>query len=400
MAATVGATLTGATFPLRHSGLGPYQSTGGNYYWFGRDGATNIGNARCWKASDPMSAFTAQTAKLMSTGATVAIEAMWAGQNGNTIYVFTQLATGAVLYNFYTMDTDTWGLVTSATTVAAAAFAPTAGFTFVSAVYRTTAGELVLGYCAGLTAMSSGFHMWRYARVAASTGAVIGSVANVDNGGSVNWMGGPAVLGASDRVHFFLQGNTSPGNMYQRTLSAANALQTFPSAITSAGLGLSLFLWSVPGVSYSSGATVVAPFEGTIPGTAKFTSADSPTVSLSSAAITDASLRSVNSASVHASAYNSGTLHFLYSRNADFDLYRDTSTNDGTSWGTDTNELAASIAAITPRVYVRAGNTVLAMVLDDGGTIKYAEITLAGAPAATSLIWEPVGSLTRTLRSM
>src|SRR5215207_7817260 len=50
VAATVGATLAGTTFPLRHSGVGPFISSGGNIYWIGRD-STNTGTVEPHKAS-------------------------------------------------------------------------------------------------------------------------------------------------------------------------------------------------------------------------------------------------------------------------------------------------------------------------------------------------------------
>ena len=389
MAATVGATLSGVTFPLRHAGLGPYKSSAGNFYFFGRD-SVNTGHIEPHKASDPTSSFTAQTTKLMSSGNTTAIEAACCYQQGDTVYVFTQISTGAVYHNRFDMATDAWGIETSATTIAAASQAPTTGSTFVSAVYRPTAGELVLVYNAGQTAMSSTFNMVRYARVNASTGAVIGSATNVDNGGSVNWTGPVAVLGASDRVHFFFVASGS-ANSYQRTLSAANALETFPSPYLSATGGSVLHDHNA-GVSYVDGATtrVRVPIRQVSGGSylnavAKLDSADAPTVTTELAS--DGVARTANNQVVHALANDGTSLHLLYGATSDSDLYYDKQTGSG--WGTDTNELAATINAISvpPSVYTRGGSTVLPMVVDNGGTIKYAEIALAAPPAATSFLF-------------
>lgn len=392
MAATVGASIASSTagFPNRHSGIGPFISSGGNTYLFARS-FSSPGQVIPFKATDPMSAFTTQTAKTVSSATGTTIEAMRCEQNGNTVYVFTQLATGAVLFNFYTMDTDTWGLVTSATTIAAAGFAPTTGYTFVSAVYRPTAAELVLGYCAGLTAMSSGFNMVRYARVNASTGVVIGSVANVDNGGSVNWTNPIAVLGASDRVHFFISDQTND-DAYQRTLSAANALQTFPASYYTTLQGFPMP--GTNGVSYvDTGVTKVRAqnYGLTTVGdrgmVVRLDSADTPTIAFTKN-INDIAMNSVNSQGIQSLASDGATLHFLYSDVTSQDLQHDTSTDGGVTWGTDVNELAGTINRITSNVYTRAGTKYLAMVLDDAGTIKYAEITLAAA-AQTSFPFAP-----------
>lgn len=383
VAATVGATLSNVTFPLRHAGIGPYESSGGNTYWFGRD-STFPGNAHVVKATDPMSSFPSGSQTQMSSANSTAIEAMCCAQNGDTIHVFTQLTTGAVYNNSYNMATDAWRGA-SAVTIAAAGFAPTSGFTFVSAAYRPTAGELVLEYCAGLTAMSSGFNMVRYARVNASTGAVIGSVANVDNGGSVNWSGGQAVLGASDRVHFFFTNRTAI-TPYQRTLSAANALETFPASSFDATASPSGVHPFERGVSYTSGANtrVAVPYfagAGTVGGKiAYLTSADAPTVTTEQVSTATEFFNATHDTRVHYLVNDSTQLHYLYSLTATQDLWRDTSADVG-GWGTDVNELAATINYITANQYVRSGNTVLGMVLDDAAAVKYAEIALAGAPA-------------------
>ena len=401
MAATVGATLSGVTFPLRHVGLGPFKSSAGNFYFFGRD-SVNTGHIEPHKASDPTSSFTAQTTKLMSSGNTTAIEAAVCYQQGDLVYVFTQISTGAVYHNRFDMATDAWGIATSATTIAAASQAPTTGSTFVSAVYRPTAGELVLAYCAGQTAMSSGFNMVRYARVNASTGAIIGSATNVDNGGSVNWTGPVAVLGASDRVHIFFTDNTN-FRQYQRTLTAANALETFPAQYLTAG---AVILHSHgPGISYvDSGTTKVrVPVFSGSSGTertrlVKLDSADAPTISTDTP-LADVSTAAINSQSIHTVAGDGTTLYYLYSDNSTQDLWRDTSTGGGGAWGTDVEEWdAATINRITANVYDRSGSK-LAMVVDDNGTLKYAEIALAAPPAATSFLFNQRMQVMRPLLS-
>lgn len=385
MAATVGATLTGASFPLRHSGLGPYESSGGNTYWFGRDGATNIGNARCWKASDPTSAFTAQTAKLMSSGATVAIEAMGAYQVGNVVHVATQIATGVVYYNAYTMDTDTWSLATSETVQSAAAttFAPVSGRTFVSLVVRSS-GNVVFTYAGGVTVMSGTFNTCYYRE---RTGvATYGTATKYDNGGSIDWQGGKAVLGATNRVHFFFTDGTN-GLQYQRTLSAANALETFPASFTTGAGGSSVALNT--GVSYSylgntraNAAILKTNVTSLLPTVHRLDSADAPTVSSVSAGDNTGTVAANNSLMGLAAA--SATLHLLYVPSGGGSIYHDFSTDGGATWGTDVNELTVTNAQrITTNTYTRSGNTVLGFVYDENATaIKYAEIALAAAPAA------------------
>lgn len=382
MAATVGATLSGVAFPSRHWQRDPFISTAGNVYYFGR-GTTNTGNATPMKASDPTSAFTAQTVKLMSSGATTAAEAMATFQVGQVIHVATQISTGQVFYNFYTMDTDTWGLTTSETAGIAntSGFAPIAGSTFVSLVVRSD-GTVVFAFSGGVTAMSGTFNTCYYRiRTGVNT---YGTATKFDNAGSVNWFGGPAVLGASDRVHFFFTDVTNLDS-YHRTLSAANALQTFPTSLDNNTAGQ---MWA-QGTSYVSGGTtkVRATYRGLVTGShnpAKaglLDSADAPTATSSTITDGTATPAGINNQSIVSLAADGTTLHALWSDSATSDLMHDSNANDA-GWGTDTNEFTGTINRCTSNVYTRLGTKYLAMVLDDGGTIKYAEITLTAAVAA------------------
>lgn len=384
---TQGATLSGVTFPLRHAGMGPYRSSAGNEYFFGRD-SVNTGTIEPHKATDPMASFTAQTAKTMSSGTTTAIEAAACFPVGDVIHIAAQIATGAVYYNSYNMSTDAWTLTTSETAVAAATFAPSAGYSFVSLVVRSS-GNVVIAHCAGLTAMASGFHMVRYReRTGVNT---YGTATNVDGGGSVDWGYGFAVLGASDRVHFLFARLTATQVVHQRTLSAANALETL-----GAGVGTGLSAAQTWPISYvDSGTTRVralAAYSAT-ENLVSFDSADAPTLSVAAGGISDRGPRNTSQQYIHALANDGTTLHMLYADSTDSDLYHDTSTGGGGAWTTDVEEIdAATINRISTNVYDRSGKK-LAMVLDDAGAIKYAEITL---PA--SLIYPTNDVLTQLRR--
>lgn len=398
MAATVGATLSGVTFPLRHAGLGPHQSSAGNEYFFGRD-SVNTGTVEPHKATDPMTSFTAQTAKLMSSGTTTAIEAMACYQVADVVHVVTQITTGAVYYNSFNMATDAWTLTTSETTVAAASFAPTTNYAFVSLVARSN-GNVVFGYCAGLTAMSSGFNMVRYRE---RTGVNTYSTAtNVDNGGSINWSNPIAVLGAADRVHFFLRDVTN-SDAFQRTLTAANALQTFPSAFDASATG-SVAHGATKGVSFASGGnTIVAvPYRsataGQIQALARLTSADAPSVSVE-AVSASANPGAASEQMLYSLAADGATLHYVYTYGISPTVAIGHDTDGGTgAWGADVDEVTGGTNNYkhTVNVYERpTGDKKLGMVVDDGGAVKYAEIDLPeqGFPFESNPIFRRVLSL-------
>ena len=228
MAATVYTNApAGVSFPPRHTNLGPFKVnafTGMCFFGVNSSAtgqvypANDLDLSSLWRFTGP--------AKTMSSAITTPIEAMACYQVGDVIHVATQIASGAVYYNSFNTVTANWTLTTSEVAVAAASQAPVVGSTFVDLVVRST-GEVVVVYNAGQTAMSSTFNMVRYTRRTAAN--TFSAPVNVDNGGSVNYVFGIAALGASDRVHFFLKDLTN-GDAYQRTLTSANSLQTWPAS--------------------------------------------------------------------------------------------------------------------------------------------------------------------------
>jgi hypothetical protein len=377
VAATVGATLSAVVFPARHTNLGPFVASNGTYWYFGQD-SVSAPLVCAMKATAPMTSFSKQSTKSYTT----AFEAMACYQVGDVIHIATQISTGAVYYNSWDMVAQTWGLTTSELAVAAASQPPTTNATFVDLVVRGN-GEVVFVYCAGQTAMSSTFNMVFYRR---RTGvATYQTAVKVDNAGSVNWTGGVAALGASDRVHFFLSSATASDG-YQRTLTQANALETFPAAFdtTMALLGNNF----AQAIAYSDAGTTrirtIYSDQNVFPSIAKADSSDAPTVSVD-AAIAAAGGDAGPGTMPTMTLNNDGTtLHALWVDGITFDLMHDSSTGGGGAWGTDTNELAGTINHITANVYDRSG-TKLAMVLDDAGTIKYAEIALAAGPPTITM---------------
>lgn len=102
----------------------------------------------------------------------------------------------------------------------------------------------------------------------------------MDNGGNADWFPQEIILGLANRVHFFLS-NYTTNALYQRTLTSANALETFPAAFDST-LSHNVDVGFQRGVAYSAsaGGTVVryAYFDTAFPALAdvQFTSTDAP----------------------------------------------------------------------------------------------------------------------------
>jgi hypothetical protein len=302
-------------------------------------------------------------------------------QVGDVIHVVTQNATGVVYYNTWDMATDTWGLATSETAVAAAAFAPTAPNPFVTLVVRS-GGEIVIGYGAGQTAATSAFHMVRYTR---RTGVnTYSAPVSLDNGGSINWTTPIAVLGASDRVHFFLHDTTNT-NLYQRTLTSADVLQAFPATPFEDTTVATPQHYATRGFSYVSGADtiVVLPYETNVAASghrqsvARFTSSDDPTPSTT--IVSDVAPAAVNNQLWVSGAVSGNIVHYLYTYGASPNINIAHDSDGGTNtWGTDVDEWTGSSNVLrhSTNVYTRGGENKLAMVVDDAGVMKYGEISI------------------------
>lgn len=384
MAATVGLTLTGVKFPLRHGTLGPFHSpSSGDTFFIGQD-TTNVGHVQPMRANAPMTGtFSEETTKLMSSAAGTAIEAISCYQmpGAEGVHVVTQLATGAVYYNRFNLDTLTWALTTSEVAVAAAAFAPASGTTFVDVVARTVS-DAIIQYNAGQTAMSSTFNMVRFVRRTGT--ATYDAPVNIDAGGSVNWTAGGALLGITDRVHFVYKDHTN-SDVYARSISATNVLQT--AVVIDATAATTLIPFG-PGVSYDEGGplAVRTPYldSDTVLSVAKFASAGVPTITLDDN-VSASSPFIVQNEPVAQLLNDGTTLHLLYSHLTSFDLQHDFSLGGGGAWGADVTELVGTINHISANAYTKpSGQKVIGMVLDDAATVKYAEIPLVATLTQTT----------------
>ena len=238
---------------------------------------------------------------------------------------------------------------------------------------ETTGTDIVVAY-QGLNDMDMGT---AYARIdvkrSTDDGENWGSVIAIDNGGAVHWTGPVIVQGSSDRMHiFFIDDNNN--DAYQRTLRSDDSLETFPSAFDAAAGAVGSYVFG-RGVAFTSGADtkVRAPYkdaDNTL-SVVRFNSVDTPSVTT----VTGVS-DTTAATDIFGLAVDTDVQHLLY-RGADADLFRDETGADNDTWGTDTEVLdAVTINDVFPNVYDRSGQK-LAYIYDDGGTVKYNEVTLA-----------------------
>ena len=376
-------TISGTKFTVLVSSpiysFGPFLSAGGNVY------VVLLGSVdsklHVYKATDPTSSFTEQDSSHIPAQA----PANWASvkvlQNGDVLSIVGGAYSTTPAYKFhqFSMATDLW----SATIKDKAIASPTTvqGYdTGIDIVKRSDASFVAFFNGAKEVLMGAGFERVFYS-LSTDGGSTWGTPVAVDGlaGTKVSAYGAIVVLGASDRAHFFY---LSGAGEKHRSLSSSNVLDTEAAIATP---GASLVNNFGPGVAYVSGANTVVKVPAASTTSNKisnvyFNSGANPSITVETDISTTTVLNNAGTRQATCYALDGTTAHMLFSDATSFDLMHDLET-DGGAWGTDVNEWAATINAVSANIYTRSGSKVLAVIVDDGGTIKYNEITLSVAVA-------------------
>lgn len=206
-----------ASWPQENSArLGPFQDDSGNLWII----AVSVSGTklRAYKSSDGGASWDT-CYESASTGGIYAVDAVFDLANG-VIYVVNVVGAAAIRIYSFTIGTTTWVQFSSATGQPTA-FAGINGY-YPAFLIRRSTGEFVVVYQGPLhRSMGGDYRSVYYARCSAA-GAWSAGV-EVDAGGKVHFDCKGACLGASDRVHMIYVSGT---NLYHRSLSSANALDT------------------------------------------------------------------------------------------------------------------------------------------------------------------------------
>jgi hypothetical protein len=202
--------------------VGPFRSSSGNFYIFGRD-ATTATTLQAIKATDPTSSFSSVSTK---TGFTTAILEVGAYQVADVIhFVVTDGTLASSLnrkYQTFDMSSDTF--VTAETIVSALSTGGSVDSALADIVVRTN-GEVLVAGNSGTTVTGSARARTSYWRRTApatwSTTSIDGATQAFDH-----FYMTMCIL--ANRVHFFVRpANGASDALYCRTLSAANVLSAF-----------------------------------------------------------------------------------------------------------------------------------------------------------------------------
>ena len=355
---------------------GPFKSSAGGFYVILKDDTA----VEAWKADgdDPTDAFTEQD--ITDHPLTGSTSSMWIDQKDDVLYFIEQKTDGDVIHAQFDMANDVWIEITVGQewNQPVNLLTETQALACSIAVRGGATGEIVIAYQGNPSTNKDMGGSFEYVSYAVSDDSGVGASWSVDNRvadveenspSEVDFTGPVIVRGTgtlgSERIHFFFKDDTN-NDAYQRTLSGADALETFPSAFDDAVDESSNVYIFGRGVELEG--VIYCPYRDdiSIVNIASFVSADAPIIE-TTAGVSDTSAESGE----YGLALDGSDLHMVYVDVVTDDIFRDI--NTGSGWGTDEDILVAVTATgISINIYDRDGPK-LAYVYDDAGTVKYNE---------------------------
>ncbi|MFQ6016767.1 MAG: hypothetical protein ACE5KF_01100 [Kiloniellaceae bacterium] len=384
-------TISGTAAAQPHGYHGPFQSSAGNFYTILLD-STDNSLIEAHKATDPTASFAEQDGANRPDAARD-VACLNVFQVGDKLHVAAQLVGDGLqnqsfelVYGRFDMAADAWDIITGGSRLVTAnndldpKNAPDRHIAC-DLVVRSD-GDIVIVFQGAQDKIMNGFFNRVDFTVSTDGGVNWSAATEVDGAGENIYRNPRIVLGDGDTSHIcYTRGNGA--DLMQRALSSADVLQTerdttFDVALTASNFGLG------HGISFSrSGTTKLRVFyieaATTDPEILAFDAAADPSSFGTQNISADDPFDVSNGLAVDGS-----TVHFLYFKNADRDLYT-SNDQDSDTWTAPAGTFTGTIAHVSCNVYARAGFFRLAHIIDDGGTVKYDEDDLGAAQQTFSV---------------
>ncbi len=361
-------TISGVTVGNQNSYHGPFKSIGGNFYVL-----VNDTEAEAWKATDPTDSFT-EFDNANHPAFNIGISS-WTFQKEDILYLVAQDGVKDVWHAQFDMgpSADTWvNIAASDTDILVVDLANVAGATAVSIAVGSgeVNDEIVIAYQGEQGDNKDMGGSFEWIAYAISDDAGVGaswstgnSVADTDNDSEVDFIGPVIVRGTSDRMHIFFNDATN-NDGYQRTLTAAGSLETFPSAFETS-INTSNYVFT-NGVLLENRVYTLYHDNSAKHNEVTFISADVPIPTITQDI-------TVNNSAFVSLALDGSDLHLVY-RGTAGDLFHAEDTGSG--WGNESEIVDnATINFTSINIYDRDGPK-LAYIYDDAGTVLYGELAL------------------------
>jgi len=234
-----------STYVNQNYFIGPFIDGNGNVYIILRD--TSTGQEEAWKATDPTDSFAEQDAAGRPSEGTA--NTAWVFQRGDTLHVaaLESSTSNAKYHKFYTSDhatlADTWDNTVVDETIEAISDLSVSGELSISIVARSDGTVVVIYNGDEDSNMGNPYARVDY-NIRSSGGTWGGPVTLVaDAKAAVDWFGSVAVLGASDKTHFFfLDANNLDAK--HRSLTSGDSLSSIEDVDTGINSGVGIHLFS------------------------------------------------------------------------------------------------------------------------------------------------------------
>lgn len=372
-------TITGVTALERTAGkIGPFISAAGNVYVVFRDSAA-VGNIDIYKSVDVETSFSQIATLLMNPAAgSQEIFAYAVRQDGDDLIIGTahsQTAPGAhpVLFHRFSMTTDAF---TTSNEDTGGGATTTDAAKQVDILIRA-AGPIVVYNGPTESVMGAKQRVAYAERTLGVWTADIG----LDAGGEINYFTGGGVLGASNKSHFTFKDGAN-ADAQHRSLTSADVLSAVENFNDSAvdTPDFSLFRPAF----YDSGGTerITAAYKTAT--NIQASEIDNDGVPGAEEQVSD-SAPVVADDQVQAVFANDGGDGLLagYVRASDDNVYFDNNIN-GAGWGTDILGFTGTVTFLSGRIFTRSGVLTFGYIVNDGGTVKYNELTGASGAGGGS----------------
>lgn len=386
-----------------------FKSSAGNFYAIRTIKGTS-NQLIIYKSTDPTSSWSvvSGSAPALETGGHQCTGAV---QHGDNIHIVT-IGTSLILeYHRFNMSTEVFDAIDVQIANLTGMSTPGSNVLWCSIAYRVGATNKIVVAASGIPDTDMGavyerVDFWHSADGSSWTGPVSLDVAAANK----SEVQPQLVLGTNDKVHAIwsrsaidhAQTVSAMSTTAARTIATDNSLSTI---VSTSGNSDDAILGKGNVISYDDSGTqrIIIPYKDVNDAGRVLWSTEDGSDNISAFIIVQFSDGTTNDVfengevGILTAANGDSTAHVLWSGGAatgsDQDLYHDSSTDGGTTWGTDVEELnAVTINYISATVYQRGSSLVIAYVYDDGGVTRYNEITLT-IPSMSTLSAGDFGSL-------
>jgi len=370
-------TITGVNVIDKTAGLiGPFISSGGDVYVVFQDSAA-LGNLDIYKSVDVTTSFSqiATVAVDRGSGAAQEIFGYAVVQDGDNLCIGTvhrQTSPGdhPVLYHEFSMSSDSFTVSNQDTT---------GGGTIVDVdkkidILKRAAGPVVIYNGPSESVMGQ---KQRVAYAERTSGVWTADIA-LDAGGEVDYFVGGGVLGASNKSHFTFKDDAN-SDAQHRSLTSGDVLSAVENFNDSATDTPDFVLFRPAYYDAAGTERITAAYKTAT--NIQASEIDNDGVPGAEEQVTDSAPSVGSDGQVEAVFAVDDTLIpdaviLGYIRASDDNVYLDNNVNSG-GWGTDILGFTGTVTYLSGHVFERSGVTTFGYIVDDGGTIKYNELTAA-----------------------